>query len=101
MSMFGYPFPRTYADLDAAPWCDSYENWVGQDGVFIHVDLDWLDLEGVDRVCSAHGETLKDALRDLRAELWHDMRPPSAAMADGARRIIKQHIRDVMSMPEG
>tara|TARA_Y100000033_G_scaffold41054_1_gene41341 strand:+ start:122 stop:355 length:234 start_codon:yes stop_codon:yes gene_type:complete len=75
--MEGFKFPRTYADLESAPWCDSYENWVGADGVFIHVNLDWLDLEGVDRVCSAHGENLKDALRDLKAELWHDMRPPT------------------------
>ena len=75
--MEGFKFPRTYADLDSAPWCDSYEIWLGTDGVFIHVHLDWLDLEGVDRVCSAHGENLKDALRDLKAELWHDMRPPT------------------------
>ena len=69
-------FPKTYADLNAAPWCDSYENWVGTDGVFIHVNLKWLDLEGVDRVCSAHGETLKDALQDLKDDLWNDLRPP-------------------------
>ena len=76
--MNGYIFPRTYADLKAAPWCDSYENWVGQDGVFIHVHFDWLD-EPDNRVCSAHGETLKEALEDLRAEFWHDMRPPVEA----------------------
>lgn len=70
-------FPRTYADLKAAPWCDSYENWVGTDGVFIHINLDWLDLEGVDRVLSAHGENLKEALQDLRDELWDDLRPPT------------------------
>ena len=68
-------FPKTYADLDAAPWCDSYENWIGADGVFIHVNLDWLDLEGVDRVCSAHGETLKEALQDLKDELWQPAAP--------------------------
>ena len=74
--MNGYKFPRTYADLKAAPWCDSYENWVGQDGVFIHVNLDWLD-EPDNRVCSAHGETLKKALEDLRWDFWHEMRPPA------------------------
>ena len=75
-AMAGYKFPRSYAELNAAPFIDSVEEWVGTDGVFIHVHLDWLDLEGVDRVCSAHGETLKEALRDLRVELWGDMRPP-------------------------
>tara|TARA_X000000368_G_scaffold227221_1_gene179357 strand:+ start:6741 stop:6962 length:222 start_codon:yes stop_codon:yes gene_type:complete len=68
-------FPKTYADLRAAPWCSSYEDWIGTDGVFIHVHLAWLD-DPDNRVCSAHGETLKDALRDLKAELWHDIRPP-------------------------
>ena len=88
--MFGYRFPRTYADLREAPWCRSYESWVGTDGVFIHVNLEWLDLEGVDRVCSAHGETLKGALQDLKDELWHDMRPPSKAMGDGVLKIARQ-----------
>ena len=100
MSMFGYSFPRTYADLEAAPWCDSVERWIGADGVFIHVHFDWL-LDAEWRVCSAHGENLKEALEDLRSEFWSDMRPPSAAMGDGACRIIKQHIREVMSMPKG
>ena len=74
--MKGFKFPRSYADLEAAPFIDSYENWVGTDGVFIHVHLDWLD-DPDGRVCSAHGDTLKGALLDLRSELWHDMRPPT------------------------
>ena len=73
-------FPKTYADLKAAPWCDSYENWVGTDGVFIHVKFDWLE-DAANRVCSAHGENLKDALRDLKSELWNDIRPPAKEVA--------------------
>ena len=69
-------FPKTYADLRKAPWCDSYEKWIGTDGVFIHVKFGWIpDAEW--RVCSAHGETLKGALQDLKDELWDDLRPPA------------------------
>ena len=104
MSMFGYSFPRTYADLKAAPWCYDFERPdlpVGSgDGCFIHIHSDWFPDDYGERF-SACGYTLKDALVDLR-ELWDNyMRPPSAAMGDGARRIIRQHVREVMSMPKG
>ena len=84
--MKNYKFPRTYADLDAAPWCDFYERpgykakegW--NDGCFIHVEFDWFPADYGERT-SANGYTLQDALSDLR-ELWdNDMRPPSEVKA--------------------
>jgi len=77
--MKNYKFPRTYADLESAPWCHSYERSNRTHGweCFIHVYDDWLppDHEYGER-CSAIGVTLKDALFDLR-ELWDNyMHPP-------------------------
>ena len=79
--MKGFKFTRTYADLQAAAWCDFVErgDGIGQDGdpVFIHVRQDWLPSD-CDQF-SACGDTLKEALRDLR-DLWtNDMRPPANA----------------------
>jgi len=72
-----YKFPRTYADLDAAPWCDGYDppkGKVSKDGdhLSIFINLNWLP-EGWDS--SPGGESLKKALEDLR-DYWPDMRPP-------------------------
>jgi hypothetical protein len=76
--MNSYKFPRTYADLDAAPWCDFYERPDNEGGCFIHVHFNWFSDDYGERA-SANGDTLKDALIDLR-ELWdNDMRPPEDA----------------------
>ena len=76
--MNGYKFPRTYADLEAAPWCDGYDPPKGQvsaegDHLSIFIDYDWLP-EGWDG--SPGGSSLKDALNDLRTGYWPEMRPP-------------------------
>ena len=78
--MNSYKFPRTYADLDAAPWCDGYDPPKGQvsaegDHLSIFIDYDWLP-EGWDG--SPGGSSLKDALKDLRRDYWQYMRPPAA-----------------------
>jgi hypothetical protein len=84
--MKNYKFPRTYADLDAAPWCDFYER-PGYESIdqekdlcFIHVHTDWFPADYGERT-SANGYTLKEALIDLQ-ELWDDdMRPPEEVKA--------------------
>ena len=83
--MKGYRFPRTYADLDAAPWCDGYDppkGHISADGDHrsIFIDLDWLpdwmkDEHGEQGFSSPGGGSLKDALEQLR-EVWPNMRPP-------------------------
>ena len=79
--MKNYKFPRTYADLDAAPWCHSYERPSPDAGDFgwdcyIHIHADWFPDDYGERM-SCIGHTLKGALLDLR-ELWDEyMRPPS------------------------
>ena len=85
LEMNSYKFPRTYADLDAAPWCDFYElpdhnaRAYDGDGCFIHVRFNWFPADYGERT-SANGYTLKEALIDLR-ELWDNhMRPPSRSL---------------------
>jgi len=78
--MNGYKFPRTYADLESAPWCDGYippKGQVSQDGehLSIFIKLDWLPEEFHDGI-SPGGPSLKDALEQLK-DYWHDMRPPT------------------------
>ena len=83
--MDSYKFPRTYADLDAAPWCHSYDPPKGHisadgDHLSIFIELDWLpdwmkDENGEQGFSSPGGGSLKDALEQLR-EIWSDMRPP-------------------------
>jgi len=79
--MKNYKFPRTYADLDAAPWCHSYERPNKDAGDFgwdcyIHIHSDWFPDDYGERQSSI-GHTLKGALSDLR-ELWDNyMRPPA------------------------
>ena len=83
--MKGYKFPRTYADLDAAPWCDGYDPPKGKisaegDHLSIFIAADWLppwmkDANGEQGFASPGGPSLKDALKELR-EVWPDMRPP-------------------------
>ena len=84
--MKGFKFPKTYADLDAAPWCDGYDpprGKVSADGdhlsIFIHLDWlpDWMkDKNGELGCASPGGPSLKDALNELR-EFWADMQPPT------------------------
>lgn len=79
LPMKHYKFPKTYADLDAAPWCWDYERAdlpLGSgDPIFIHVYSNWFPEDYGERT-SACGFTLKDALADLR-DLWNNyMRPP-------------------------
>ena len=82
--MNGYKFPRTYADLEAAPWLESTcpglrefqfiaRNNQNHEYLILNIDLDWVNPE-IEYV-SPGGLTLKDALRELR-ELWPEMRPP-------------------------
>ena len=80
--MKNYKFPRTYADLDAAPWCHSYERPSPDAGDFgwdcyIHIHHDWFPDDYGERE-SCIGHTHKGALIDLR-ELWDNyMRPPES-----------------------
>ena len=79
--MDSYRFPRTYADLDAAPWCDGYippKGQVSADGehLSIFIKLDWLPDDLHDAI-SPGGASLKDALEQLR-EFWPLMPPPEA-----------------------
>lgn len=70
-------FPRSYADLACAPWCDAIERPDADGGCFIHVRIDWLPRDHfVSNACSAHGDTLAEALEDLRSTLWPHIRPP-------------------------
>ena len=85
--MKGYRFPNSYADLDAAPWCDGYDPKKGQvswdgDHLNIFVNLDWLP-EDLHDAATPGGPNLKWALKDLR-RVWPYMRPPLliASMAD-------------------
>lgn len=70
-------FPRTWAEVKAAPWCAFTEPAQDGDPCWIHVRTDWLP-EGheVDHVCSANGDTLREALENLRADVWPHMSPP-------------------------
>lgn len=79
--MNSFKFPRTYADLEKAPWCSGYERVprsphdLNHDGCCIHVHADWVP----DDYCgymSAVGYTLKDALKDMRGLWYLHMRPP-------------------------
>lgn len=92
--MKGYKFPRTYADLDAAPWCSGYipdKGQVSQDGdhlsIFIH--LDWLPDDMQDAI-SPGGPSLKDALEGLR-ELWPHMRPPQLSGNTQPQIVTRRH----------
>jgi len=66
-------FPRTYADLDNAPWCTGYELPDSTGGCHIYIDFRWLPPGDY---ISPYGETsLKDALKDLKS-LWPLIRKP-------------------------
>ena len=88
--MQGFKFPRTYADLESAPWCYDFERPdlpIEWDGCFIHVHSDWFPDDYGERF-SAVGYTLKDALSDLR-ELWDNyMQPPKTSDRLGAARLL-------------
>ena len=78
-------FPRTYADLDAAPWCDGYDPPKGQvsekgDHLSIFIKPDWLPPD-YREMESPGGSSLKDALKDLRS-VWTLIRPPSHSGGD-------------------
>ena len=77
--MIGFRFPRTYADLEAAPWCDGFDppkGRVSEDGdhLSIFINPTWLpkDWDG-----SPGGASLKDALAELRRDYWPHMRSPT------------------------
>ena len=87
--MKNYKFPRTYADLETAPWLVSTDpplaEWKsivrrnsGGDYLILFVDTDWIDPE-IEYI-SPGGMTLKDALRELR-DMWPHMRPPAEVKA--------------------
>ena len=74
-----FKFPRSYADLDAAPWCDGYlppKGQVSWDGehLSIFIKFDWIS-EELHEAASPGGSSLKDALEQLR-DWWPEMRPP-------------------------
>jgi hypothetical protein len=71
-------FPRTWKDVESAPWCYDTECYLGGDGVFIHIEMAWLPPNHeVYNSCTAWGETLAHALQDLHSDLWPWMRDPS------------------------
>ena len=79
--MNGFRFPRTYADLESAPWCDGYDPPKGQvsadgDHLTIFIKPSWFPEPGD---CFPGGPSLKAALDDLRRHYWPHMRPPEAA----------------------
>jgi hypothetical protein len=76
--MNSFKFPRNYADLDNAPWCDGYDPPKGLvsrygDHLSIFINCNWLP---EDWDSSPGGPSLKDALKDLR-DYWPFMRQPS------------------------
>ena len=83
--MNGYIFPRTYADLDAAPWCEGFTYdetpFDKGGGMWIIIDDEWFsnDFFDNDGISCACGETLEAALDELRRDLWCYMRPPAEA----------------------
>ena len=85
-----FKFPRSYADLDSAPWCDGYDppkgkvSWDG-DHLSIFIKREWLpdwmkDENGDQGFASPGGPNLKWALMDLRT-VWPYMRPPEEVKA--------------------
>jgi hypothetical protein len=80
--MKGFKFPVTYADLDAAPWCARYKRLTRDSasgwsvGTFIYVGWEWLPHNPTGQLAEIHGDTLSEALLNLR-ELWDNyMHPP-------------------------
>lgn len=78
--MEGFRFPRTYADLESAPWCDGYDPPKGQvstdgDWLTVFINPSWLP-ESWDG--SPGGPSLKAALNDLRRDYWPHMQPPES-----------------------
>ena len=69
-----FNFPRSYADLDSAPWCDGYDH------LNIFVKFDWLPAELHETAATPGGPNLKWALMDLRT-VWPYMRPPEEVKA--------------------
>ena len=69
-----FKFPRSYSDLESAPWCDGYDPPKGQvswdgDHLNIFVKLDWLPEEMHETAATPGGPNLKWALMDLRT-VW-------------------------------
>ena len=81
--MKGFKFPATYADLDAAPWCLGYTRLTRDPdsgwsmGTFIYVKSKWLPQNPVGRIAEIRGDTLSEALLNLR-ELWDNRMVPPA-----------------------
>ncbi len=70
-------FPRTYADLDAAPWCSGYDPPAYEDDWFlIYIKAEWLPIE-MNETISATGPNIKEALLDLKSYYWRHIRPPA------------------------
>lgn len=70
-------FPRTYSDLDAAPWCQSYEPPEHENDNFqIYINAEWLPAEMNDTI-TAIGPNIKGALLDLKSYYWRHIRPPA------------------------
>lgn len=68
-------FPRTWQDVHRAPWLDSTENY--EDGIFLHVKTEWLPPgHEVSHTCSARGDSLREALAELRSDHWDWIRNP-------------------------
>tara|TARA_Y100000015_G_C2322970_1_gene57583 strand:- start:68 stop:340 length:273 start_codon:yes stop_codon:yes gene_type:complete len=82
-----YMFPRTYANLDAAPWCIRFMYDAAHidngGGIMIMIDDEWFSDDFFDNggISCAYGETLEAALDELRRDLWCYMRPPAEAKA--------------------
>ena len=76
-------FPRTWAQIEAAPWVHSIERrssfgaW-DLDPNFVHVKAEWLPANHAEaHPCSASGYTLKELLSNLREDIWPHLIEPA------------------------
>ena len=69
-------FPRKLADLDAAPWCQSYDPPEHENDHFlIYINSEWLPIE-MNETISANGLDLEGALSDLKSHFWPHIQAP-------------------------
>lgn len=63
-------FPRTYRDLEESPWCKGYDKPFEYDSCFIYVDPDYIVNWVENDPTIVTGKNLKEALSNLKAEMW-------------------------------
>lgn len=67
-------------EVASSPWCNCIDDDrpFGGDLIFIEIHYNWLpEGFGTSNFCSARGKTFKDALEDLRENLWNWLRDPA------------------------